>query len=52
MERASCPECAFVLELEDGVELGEIIVCENCGADLIISAMSPIALEAFEEEEK
>ncbi|MHB0977471.1 MAG: lysine biosynthesis protein LysW [Candidatus Aquicultorales bacterium] len=49
---AVCPECAFDLDLGSDMELGEIVVCENCGADLIVAAVGPIALEAFEEEEK
>lgn len=52
MERARCPECGYEVEIAPDIELGEIIVCDNCGADLIVATIKPVTLESFEEEEK
>lgn len=52
MDNVACPDCSFELELDGSIDLGEIVVCENCGADLIVAAVNPIILEVFEEEEK
>ncbi len=52
MAKANCPECAYEIELDGDVELGEIVMCDNCGADLIVAGESPLVLDSFEEEEK
>lgn len=49
---ANCPECSFEIELDSSTEPGEIILCDNCGADLVVAGTDPFALEPFEEEEK
>ncbi len=46
-----CPVCEADLEF-DGVEEGEIVVCDECSAELeIISLEPPQLAEAPEEEE-
>lgn len=32
MVKAECPSCYFEMELKDVIE-GEVITCEDCGAD-------------------
>lgn len=48
---AACPLCATQLAAEDR-ELGEVIICEGCDAELEVIAVSPFTLaEAPEVEE-
>ena len=32
--KGTCPECYFEFELDEGVILGEVLTCEDCGAEL------------------
>jgi len=46
-----CPSCEAELEFE-AVEEGEIVECEECGAELEVTSLDPPQLsEAPEEEE-
>ena len=47
----TCPECGVTLDTEDP-QLGEIIVCPGCGADLEVISLDPLTLETYEQEEK
>ena len=49
---ATCPVCegSFFLDEED-VEEGDLINCEECGAELEVVSTNPVELEAMEEEE-
>jgi len=49
---ATCPVCegSFFLDEED-VEEGDLISCEECGAELEIVSTGPLELDAVEEEE-
>jgi len=38
MVKAECPSCYFEMELEDIIE-GEVITCEDCGADFEVVAI-------------
>ena len=40
---SECPECAGELTL-DQVELGEILVCDDCGAELEVRSLEPLSL--------
>jgi alpha-aminoadipate carrier protein LysW len=42
---ANCPECDAQIEPDAGVVQGEIIVCPDCGVDLEVTALDPLALE-------
>jgi alpha-aminoadipate carrier protein LysW len=47
----TCPVCEAQLDL-DNVETGEIVECEECGAELEVTSVDPPTLaEAPEEEE-
>lgn len=48
---AACPECNAELNTSQPA-LGEIIVCEGCGADLEVIAQDPLTFEVYEQEEK
>jgi alpha-aminoadipate carrier protein LysW len=45
MTTVSCPECEAQVLLDADVELGEILVCPECGVDLEVTALNPAALE-------
>jgi len=39
-----CPECIGVIPLKQA-ELGEIVVCGDCGAELELRSLQPLQLE-------
>ncbi|GAC1332444.1 MAG: hypothetical protein NVSMB17_11550 [Candidatus Dormibacteria bacterium] len=48
---ATCPDCSA--EVTDASpQLGEILVCTGCGADLEVISQDPLTLEVYEQEEK
>ena len=49
---ATCPVCdgTFYVDLEE-VEEGDLISCEECGAELEVVSLDPLELEPVEEEE-
>ena len=49
---ANCPECEGAIDLADDVEMGEIVVCSDCGAELEVVGVDPIALELAPEVEE
>ena len=53
MNNGSCPECLNEVELESSTEVGEILVCGDCGVDLEVTALEPaaLALAPMEEED-
>jgi alpha-aminoadipate carrier protein LysW len=53
MSTVICPECEAEIELEVGTEVGEIIVCPDCGVDLEVMSLEPatIQLAPMEQED-
>ncbi len=53
MNTASCPECTAEITLDDKVEVGEILVCPDCGVDLEVISLNPaeVALAPMEQED-
>jgi alpha-aminoadipate/glutamate carrier protein LysW len=47
---AECPVCGAEIVLEDDVEEGEIITCEDCGSELEVEGKDSLR-EAPQEEE-
>ena len=49
---ATCPVCegSFFVD-EEEVEEGDVISCEECGAELEVVSTDPLELEAVEDEE-
>ena len=45
----TCPECGAELRLENP-ELGELVVCEDCGAEREGVGLDPFRLEPATEE--
>ena len=48
----TCPECGAVVIVDDDVVEGEILECEECGAELEVISVSPLELELAPEEEE
>ncbi len=47
---AECPVCGAEIVLDDDVEVGEIISCEDCGSELEVTGKDSVQ-EAPQEEE-
>ena len=47
-----CLECGAELELGSDLELGEIVVCPDCGMELEVTGLEPVTLEAAPEVEE
>ena len=48
----TCPECGAELELDAGLEEGEIVVCADCGVELEVMSLEPLVLELAPEVEE
>jgi alpha-aminoadipate carrier protein LysW len=53
MASVTCPECAANIPLAPETEMGEILVCPDCGTDLEITSLDPptVALAPIEQED-
>jgi alpha-aminoadipate/glutamate carrier protein LysW len=53
MSNTSCPECAAEIIFVEGTEVGEILVCSDCGIDLEVTSIDPaeIKLAPMEQED-
>ena len=40
-----CPVCAADIDLADDAMTGELIVCEDCGAELEIVGLDPVMFD-------
>jgi alpha-aminoadipate carrier protein LysW len=52
MSITTCPECETQIALEPDAELGEIIVCPDCGVDLEVIGLDPAAVDLAPMEEE
>ena len=49
---ATCPECDAEIEVDEfDVDKGDLISCPECGSNLEVSGLSPVELEAVDEED-
>lgn len=51
MPLAACPECQAEIHVDDDVDKGEIIRCEECEAPLEVVGLDPIELDLAPEED-
>ncbi len=48
----TCPKCDTVLDVdEDELDEGDVLTCDECGANLNVVSVDPIELETSDEEE-
>ena len=52
MNIAKCTECEAEITLEAGTEVGEILVCPDCGVDLEVISLDPATLEMAPMEQE
>lgn len=52
MTTVSCPECEAEILLESTTEVGEIIVCPDCGVDLEVTSLHPASVDLAPMEEE
>jgi alpha-aminoadipate carrier protein LysW len=52
MSTVACPECAANVVLETGTEVGEILVCSDCGVDLEVTVLEPAAVQLAPMEQE
>lgn len=52
MNIATCPECAAEIVLEVETEENEVIVCPDCGIDLEVISLDPVAVDLAPMEEE
>ncbi len=52
MFQSTCPECAAEIILADSTEIGEIVVCPDCGVDLEVTGLQPVVLELAPMEQE
>jgi alpha-aminoadipate carrier protein LysW len=49
----TCPVCDAEIDVEDEeVDEGDVITCDECGADLRVTGVDPLDVEPLEEEEE
>jgi alpha-aminoadipate carrier protein LysW len=46
MLQAECVECGATIDIPDDVMQGEILACGDCGAELEVISVDPLAVEA------
>jgi alpha-aminoadipate carrier protein LysW len=49
---AQCPECEAEVKAAEPVQLGEIMVCPDCGSELEVTTLEPLALAIAPREEE
>ncbi|MGE0130616.1 MAG: lysine biosynthesis protein LysW [Blastocatellales bacterium] len=52
MPLAVCPECEAEIHVDDDVDKGEIIRCEECEASLEVVGLDPIELDVAPGDEE
>ena len=49
----NCPLCDAVIDVdEEELDEGDSLICEECGANLAVSGVSPLELASEKEEEE
>ncbi len=51
MPTAICPECDEEVYVDAESEQGDIVSCDECGADLEIVGLDPIELDIYEDSD-
>jgi alpha-aminoadipate carrier protein LysW len=50
MPATACPECEEKVFVDAESEQGDIVTCEECGADLEVVGLDPVELDLYEEK--
>jgi lysine biosynthesis protein LysW len=49
---AACPECEAEIHVDEDVDKGEILHCEECDSTLEVVGLDPIELDLAHEDEE
>ena len=49
MNTVKCPVCEADVNAESGVMLGELLTCVDCGTELEVTSLNPLAVEEAPE---
>jgi lysine biosynthesis protein LysW len=49
---AACPECGFEIHVDEDVDKGETMTCEECDSKLEVVGLDTIELDLAPEEEE
>ena len=52
MQTSRCPICNSDVIIEDGSCEGDLIDCDNCGAEIEIISLHPIQLQELKKEDE
>ncbi len=52
MSNVNCPECEAEIILDESNEVGEILVCPDCGVDLEILSLDPASVDLAPMEQE
>ncbi len=48
-----CPDCSSQIDLdEEELDEGDLITCEECGAELRVLGLDPLELESADDEDE
>lgn len=50
MPTAICPECDEEVYVDADSEQGDVVNCDECGADLEVVGLDPVELDVYEGE--
>lgn len=51
MPTTACPECKEEVYVDPDTEQGDVIFCDECGADLEVVGLDPIELDVFNDSD-
>lgn len=51
MPTANCPECSEEVYVDAESEQGDVVSCDECGADLEVVGLDPIELDLYVESD-
>ena len=50
-KKITCPDCGAIIPEEDGVMIGDILECSQCGTEVEVLSLEPLECrELFEEK--
>jgi alpha-aminoadipate/glutamate carrier protein LysW len=47
-----CPECGADVTVGEDAEVGEVIMCSDCGSELEVKSLEPVTLKLAPDEEE
>ncbi len=52
MLATTCPECEAGIQVQDDAVIGEIVPCQECGAEFEVASLDPLDLQPAPEIEE